>query len=134
MVATSRKPLFISMMTWFRAPLPMIRDAPSARLRSPETMAASLSAPARSMFDETAIRRPSDDTAIASSTPMVLSTKLDSSQLKFLALVLMEVVTTVPLVARDRCGVGGRWSVVAVEGRLVAGPPHAHLEARQCRA
>src|ERR1700730_9071932 len=85
----NRKPLRISTTTWLTAPLASTRDAPSDRLRSPDTIAAILSAEARSRFDDAAIKRPSDDTAIDCSTPAVFSTNDDNNQLTLRACVLI---------------------------------------------
>src|SRR3546814_1892299 len=60
-------------------------EAPLPRLTMPEMIAASCSAAGRSRLDDIAMSRPSDDTATASDTPAVDSTKPLSSQLKLRA-------------------------------------------------
>src|SRR5262249_54277274 len=63
-------------------------EAPWARLSIAELMAASRSALARSSVDDEAIRRPSEETAMAAITPPVSCAKRLTSQLKFWASML----------------------------------------------
>src|SRR5262249_13525684 len=70
------------MITCPSAPSAQHRAMLSARLRLPAMIAQGGSAPARSSELDIAISSPSEDTATASVTPGVPSTKLDSSQLK----------------------------------------------------
>src|SRR3954454_20807321 len=69
-------------MTCSSPPSAKHRAVLSARLVMPAMIAESCSAPARSSELDIAINKPSDDTATASVTPGVASTKLDSNQLK----------------------------------------------------
>ena len=75
----------MAMMTRSRPSPPERRSDASARLVQPEMMAQSCSPSAGSSVFDRAISRPSDDTATASVTPAVSSTKLLSSQLKLRA-------------------------------------------------
>src|SRR6266545_7005354 len=82
---TNRKPWRIATMICSSPEKSKQREAPWPRLTKPEMMAASCSADALSNELEAAMRRPSDETATASVTPAVWSTKLLSSQLKLRA-------------------------------------------------
>src|SRR4029453_12425595 len=82
---TNRKPCRIATMICSRPAKAKQRDAPCPGLTKPEMIAASCSADARSSELEAAINRPSEETATASVTPAVWSTKLLSSQLKLRA-------------------------------------------------
>src|SRR5688572_10537998 len=82
---TNRNPCRMATMICSRPAKSKQREAPCPRLTKPEMIAASCSADARSSELDAAISRPSDDTATASVTPAVWSTKLLSNQLKFLA-------------------------------------------------
>src|SRR5918994_919945 len=82
---TNRKPWRIATMICSSPAKSKHRDAPYPRLTKPEMIAASCSADARSSELDAAMRRPSDETATASVTPAVWSTKLLSSQLKLRA-------------------------------------------------
>src|ERR671911_316003 len=82
---TNRKPWRIATMICSSPAKLKHRDAPYPRLTKPEMMAASCSADARSSELDAAMSRPSDETATASVTPAVWSTKLLSSQLKLRA-------------------------------------------------
>src|SRR4051812_37854073 len=77
------------MMTLFAWPRSYTRDAPAARLLMADVMAARRSASARCRVADIAIRRPSDETAIASITPAVSPANRPSSQLNRWASVLM---------------------------------------------
>src|SRR5258708_28690675 len=79
-------------MTRFSGPSSYQVDAPPARLVSPDTTAARRSALARSLMADIAISRPSDDTAIASSTPAVDEVNESRSQLKVFASELSSIV------------------------------------------
>src|SRR5215470_7875772 len=92
----------MSMMTRLIAPMRYEIEAPPARLVSPEITAARRSALARSLMADMAISRPSDETAIASSTPAVPEVNESRSQLKVCASWLS---STVPL-ARYASGFG----------------------------
>src|ERR1700690_2906979 len=69
-------------MTCASPPSAKHRAVLSAKLVMPAMIAESCSAPARSSELDIAMSSPSDDTATASVTPGVESTKLDSNQLK----------------------------------------------------
>ena len=75
----------MSMMTRFRLPSAYQLAAPPARLVRPETTAARRSAFGRSLIADIAISRPSEETAMASTTPAVPDVNESSSQLKVFA-------------------------------------------------
>jgi hypothetical protein len=75
----------MSMITRFRLPRAYQLAAPPARLVRPDTTAASRSAFGRSLIADMAISRPSEETAMASTTPAVPDVKESSNQLKVFA-------------------------------------------------
>src|SRR5919112_118477 len=77
----------MSMITRFRLPSAYQLAAPPARLVSPDTTAASRSALGRSLIADIAMSRPSEETAMASTTPAVLEVKESRSQLKVFAVI-----------------------------------------------
>src|SRR3954451_10919830 len=79
------------MITWSRPPSAKHRAVLSARLVMPAMIADSCSAPARSSVLDIAISNPSEETATASVTPGVDSTKLDNNQLKLRTSALFSV-------------------------------------------
>src|SRR4029450_5017219 len=82
---TNRKPWRIATMICSRPAKSKHRDAPWPRLTKTEMIADRCAADARSSELEAAINSPSEETATASVTPAVWSTKLLSSQLKLRA-------------------------------------------------
>ena len=99
----------MSMMTRFRPPSAYQLAAPPARLVMPDTTAARRSALDRSLIADIAISRPSEETAIASSTPAVLEVNESSSQLNVLGL-RAEVPSGAGLTLVDVVRAGRGWS------------------------
>src|SRR6266542_4995959 len=122
MVMTNRKPRSISITVWLTSPASSRREAPEVRLATPEATAESWSARARSSRSETAISSPSDETTIAWATPGVPRTKVLTSQLRFWASLLSEIINA-PWRHRAAAGPRRLIHVVPAEGlsaRLVA--------------